>query len=541
MQNKKTLIAILGFLLLLISIPVGVYLVKQQQTFKSKAAQAPTTSFSLKADPQTAQAGQKIVVSVLANSDIHPSNLFVAKLSFPADKVEVESIKPLTFDEGFSQARYLAKYDANCDDKIDTTDQSLFDSGRKGGFVKSWLQQAHNNQTGKISLIGAVPTPGFKTDNPEQAALMVCIVFKTKVSGEAALSFDASSAIYKDIDNTNILVAKNSLVVTIFAIDEHFGVAGGVHLTNEQLEAVGSHWGATWSTLFPPSPSSTYHYVPMFRLGRQYWANSQGWDPTKCSISACPQITELVQSTLTHGTGQYYQLGNEPQGVSGQDGGVTMAEHVTQYEILAHEIKRQDSTAKIIGPAIFAWMQRDNWGKKWLTQFVQAYKASHNGQVPPMDVLNIHLYDNTNVGPHYAYFGTNTQLLINDLEDFRIWANQNGYQDKPIWITEFGIIHCNENELFKVIGGEPDCISPNDVRLKTLGINLVYTMLNYFHTNQDRLKLDKWFIFMYRNETQNSCGDRGCNIYPIFLYDESNNITDYGRLYRRLSNQFAAE
>lgn len=522
MQNKKTLIGIVIFLLILISIPVGVYLVKQQQTFKSKAAQAPTTSFSLSANPQTAQAGQKIVVSVLANSDIHPSNLFVAKLSFPADKVEVESIKPLTFQD---------KYDANCDNKIG------------GGFIKSWLQHSYNNQTGKISLIGGVPTPGFKTDNPEQAALMACIVFKTKTGGDAQFNFDASSAIYKDIDNTNILAAKNSLVITAFAIDEHFGVAGGAHLTNEQLEAVGSHWGATWQTLFPANTNPTYHYVPMFRLGRQYWANRQGWDPAKCSITSCPQITELVRTTIqTHGTGQYYQLGNEPQGVSGQDGGVSMEEHVTQYDILVREIKRQDPTAKIIGPAIFAWIQRSNWGKNWLSRFVAAYKASHNNQVPPMDVLNIHLYDNTNVGPNYAYFGTDTQLLIKDLEDFRNWANQNGYQDKPIWITEFGILHCNESELKEArIIDNPNCISPNDVRLKTVGINLVDTLINYFHANQDRLKLDKWFIFMYRNEPNNSCGARGCDIYPIYLYDESNNITDYGRLYRRLSNQFAAE
>lgn len=141
----------------------------------------PTTSFSFFSDVPGIAVGNNIAVKVLVRSDIANTNLFNAKITFPADKLAV--------------------------DRIDYA----------GTFVNNWVEQYFDNTAGTISLVGGVPNPGFDTDIVSSAGQMAVIHFTALKAGTASISFTDESAIFNNADNANILVSKESVALTITA------------------------------------------------------------------------------------------------------------------------------------------------------------------------------------------------------------------------------------------------------------------------------------------------------------------------------------
>jgi len=221
--RKKTIIAAVILIFIILSIGATLYLVSKPQTFRSKAAASVSAAYSLLAQPEKAGIGEKIRILIFANSDRHFSNLFVVNLNFPKDKLQLEAINPLSFNpESFTRARgavktaanYSSSLDANCDEKVDDADYTLLGND-KGGFAKYWIKNSFDNQTGKINLVAGVATPGFKTSGPEGKALLACITFKVLSAQQSTISFDDSSAMFGDADNLDILETKEALVVNV--------------------------------------------------------------------------------------------------------------------------------------------------------------------------------------------------------------------------------------------------------------------------------------------------------------------------------------
>ncbi|MBI2404946.1 hypothetical protein HYV22_02090 [Candidatus Gottesmanbacteria bacterium] len=181
-------------ILLLAGIALGVYLVQQKTNLFSKAGSlkpsGPETSFSL-VGPQDCtsilclfnlQKGslpEEFQVQLLVRSDIDEANLFKAKITFPADLVEIISI---------------------------STDKS---------FIQNWVENFYDNSSGQISLTGGVPAPGFKTEQGQDSALMATIIFRTKNLGKGTLVLTDESMIYRNTDNLNILTVKRPLDLNI--------------------------------------------------------------------------------------------------------------------------------------------------------------------------------------------------------------------------------------------------------------------------------------------------------------------------------------
>lgn len=183
-----------GLALLIVSLQLGASLVQQRQDLRSKASgptvsNVPETSFSIQpvdsaGSPATNYSlGQEIHMKLLVRADIDSANLFVAKLKFPADKLQVS--------------------------RIETTASAT--------FVKNWVENVHDNQTGTISLVGGVPSPGYQTQVGQASSLMADIVFTAKQTGTAIVTFDQGAAIYRNLDNTNILAVKRDGNVNISA------------------------------------------------------------------------------------------------------------------------------------------------------------------------------------------------------------------------------------------------------------------------------------------------------------------------------------
>lgn len=179
--TKKTVIGLVVLVLLVAAIPIGVYLSQQTQIFKPKAAEVkpisgPETSLTLVA-PGNVEPGAEIRVGVWARSDTDAANLFVSKLKFPTDLLQVSSIN------------------ANVGPL----------------FVKNWIEKTFDNNAGTISLSGGIPSPGYKTTLGQPSGLIAEVVFKTKKAGLATISFDTDSAIYRNSDNVNVLNIKRDV------------------------------------------------------------------------------------------------------------------------------------------------------------------------------------------------------------------------------------------------------------------------------------------------------------------------------------------
>lgn len=136
----------------------------------------PETSLKLSSRAPVAT-GQEFTVPVHARSDIENSNLFVAKINFPKDLLEVVSID---------------------------TDLS---------FVTSWAEKFYDNETGQVSLVGGVTNPGFKTNNAD--AVMANIRFRAKASGTALVDMTSGSQIFSNATNQNILQKTQDVSITI--------------------------------------------------------------------------------------------------------------------------------------------------------------------------------------------------------------------------------------------------------------------------------------------------------------------------------------
>lgn len=214
-NSQKGFAQIFLVIFLLVGIAVTVYLVGKQTNLLPKAflpkPSIPETSFTLTTTEQEVplSVSQSVIenatsispsekvrfkpsykvrdiipVALLIRSDIDEVNLFVAKIKFSSDILEVVSVKLPDIPLG-SQAPI----------------SSL-------SFIKNWVEQFYDSSSGVISLVGGVPSPGYKTNKEDFPGLMTVIFFRAKKAGTASVSFTNESQILRNIDNQDILTIK---------------------------------------------------------------------------------------------------------------------------------------------------------------------------------------------------------------------------------------------------------------------------------------------------------------------------------------------
>jgi len=365
--------------------------------------------------------------------------------------------------------------------------------------------------------------------------------------------------------------------------DDHMGVAG------ENIGPKDMHnLGATWIYHWSPTPdgypagmfrTGVYHIPATFRLG-YYWWNQQGFyfGDHGCGDQACrnaidAKVAAYLDQVLANDS-HYYVLGNEPNEPGSDSDGDAHNQaynvYIRQYKTLVDVILAREQTqfgttdrVRIVGPSMSNWTHKGANGRAWLTGvaadrdrypgFLDAYKALWGGY-PRMDVLNIHLYEEyPNVisgNPNYingdgSWYGTNAASHLRlDLQDFRNTLDSVAggvYRGKPIWITEFGMVHCPAGANNPSLSS---CPNPNDPYVVTAMRKLLYdsqdALIPFFPNNASPvgLNVERWFIF-----TSHS-GAAG-RYYPLTLLGDSlradgaYHITGYGDLYRALSTQYA--
>jgi hypothetical protein len=163
-----------------------------------------------------------------------------------------------------------------------------------------------------------------------------------------------------------------------------------------------------------------------------------------------PDLPELRRQVLAH-PGALWQVGNEPDVIWQSNS--TAEQYATAYFRAYSLIKLTDPAAQVAAGSI---SQPTPLRLEYLDRVLAAYETRY-GEKMPVDVWAIH---NTILREERNSWGVdippgldadtgrlyqvedNADLAIftEQLLDFRRWMRDRGYQNRPLWLTEFGVL-----------------------------------------------------------------------------------------------------
>lgn len=215
---------------------------------------------------------------------------------------------------------------------------------------------------------------------------------------------------------------------------ERFGVADGY----QQLEAAhqaGLRFGSYLNWRTSSEPMSGVNFFQMVRVSS---------DGLESSYDALAQV-------IADQPGSTYLIGNEPD-VRIQDN-VPPAQYAIAYYDIYEFIKARDPTALV---AIGGVSQPTPLRRAYLDIVLDTYRNTYGAPLP-VDIFNVHAFilreeqDNWGVGipPGMdGWTGTlyeledhdNMAIFQQNIIDFRAWMAERGYGDKPLMVSEYGIL-----------------------------------------------------------------------------------------------------
>ena len=226
----------------------------------------------------------------------------------------------------------------------------------------------------------------------------------------------------------------------LYTLWQRLGV-GGANPTNVQdrVRRLGFGWYLDWTANPNRFHSAEVEYVPMIRV------REDGYSPEG----------EALLAAVDALPGALWLIGNEPD-VEWQDN-VAPEAYVEAYHDLYYQLKEHDPTCQV---AIGGVSQPTPLRLRYLERILDAYQARY-GEPMPVDVWNVHNFilreerDSWGVG---IPPGMNVQagvlreiadhdnmaIFRQQIVDFRRWMKEQGLQDKPLIVSEYGILMPNE-------------------------------------------------------------------------------------------------
>jgi hypothetical protein len=221
-----------------------------------------------------------------------------------------------------------------------------------------------------------------------------------------------------------------------YAPSQRLGVcAAGPPVTQDQAARLGLGWYLDWSARAGRYRSAEVEYVPMIRLR---------------DGKSVPDGQALLQAVDAQ-PGALWLIGNEPD-VKWQDN-TSAEDYARLYHDLYGQLKGRDPSCQV---AIGGVSQPTPLRLRYLDRILEAYQAQY-GEPMPVDVWNVHNFilreelDSWGVDippgmPDQA--GRLREIADHDdlavfrqqIVDFRQWMKERGQQDKPLVVTEYGIL-----------------------------------------------------------------------------------------------------
>ncbi len=225
------------------------------------------------------------------------------------------------------------------------------------------------------------------------------------------------------------------------------GIAATPDMGNYVTNALRIGWYQDWYARTTHVKGLTYS--PMIHLA-QVGSSSYSYTPSGAELAA----------VIAANPGAIWQIGNEPDRRTFQDD-VLPEIYAQAYHDLYYLIKAQDPSAQIAAGGI---VQATPLRLQYLDMVLSAYGNRYGGTMP-VDVWNIHAFVLNEVSctynpDPYACWGADippgidapygVQLSVQDNDNislfqqyvlaFRQWMAARGYQNRPLIITEFGVL-----------------------------------------------------------------------------------------------------
>jgi hypothetical protein len=179
--------------------------------------------------------------------------------------------------------------------------------------------------------------------------------------------------------------------------------------------------------------------------------NIEHWSMVRVHEECISPSVEKIQSAAINDPGQVWIIGNEPD-VIWQDN-TSAAKYAYTYHELYRLIKSSDPTALL---AVGGVSQATPLRLQYLDQMLQAYQDLY-AEPMPADWWTVHGYvlreekDSWGVDIPPGIDATEGELrevmdhgrmdlFQNQIRAFRMWMAENGYQNTPLALTEFGIL-----------------------------------------------------------------------------------------------------
>jgi len=224
---------------------------------------------------------------------------------------------------------------------------------------------------------------------------------------------------------------------------ERFGVnvdtTNGMSIDGYAVGQLKAHWYLDYGVHITPSHPAGIQYLQMIR--ESAW-HSQAF-------------TQTVKAVAKANPGTIWIIGNEPDR-DGQDG-VTPADYASFYHAAYTLLKQQDATSRV---AVAAVVQGTPLRLHYLNLVLDAYQARY-GTPLPADIWTVHGFTlpecnksgcwGASIPPGLdAFAGEGKTYNISDHGDieifkqnllaFRQWMAAHHYRDKPLILTEYGIL-----------------------------------------------------------------------------------------------------
>lgn len=133
-------------------------------------------------------------------------------------------------------------------------------------------------------------------------------------------------------------------------------------------------------------------------------------------------------------------------------------------------------------------------GQEWTAQLLAAYQKQY-GSSPPLDVWGIHTYSIT----WDQLPMVNAARDIQQLQELRRYlSSQTAERQKPIWLTEFGVIWGFEGYQFVGDGecaNRSHCLGPEGRFRDDLIAAYLNTLLDWLTANADGHNIERWFLY----------------------------------------------
>lgn len=235
-----------------------------------------------------------------------------------------------------------------------------------------------------------------------------------------------------------------------------------------ELDSLKAGWYLNWSVR-PSSPvTQGTEFVRMIRL-HQKLTCPLGTTPDR---TACPYLEPhdytltptryTITTTAIASPGSTWLLGNEMDRrdwIEGRQDEMLPELYAAAYHDLYYLIKGADPTAKI---AVGGIVQATPLRLEYMTKVWDTYSALY-GQPMPVDIWNVHAFilpevangSGADIPPGSdAVSGANLEgpathinleIFANQLVAFRQWMKERDQQDKPLLVSEYGVLYYNQH------------------------------------------------------------------------------------------------